>query len=616
MLRKIMIFVMVIVAVSALAQAPDTLWTRTFGNPYYTDMGNCVSATTDGGYIITGWTSDGIAPDLYLVKTDSIGNEEWSRAFGGESNDEGHSVQQTSDGGYIVVGQTVSFGAGQNDIWLIKTDHLGNEEWNQTFGGGDAEKGRSVQQTSDGGFIITGTTYTFGTGEGDVWLIKTDQSGNEEWSRTFGGSSVDDGECVQLTSDGGYIVVGMNYSFGFPNCDVWLIKTDDSGNEEWSQTYGGTGSDIGFSVQQTNDDGYIIAGQTWSFGAGESDVWLVKTDESGEEQWNRAFGGEEHDWGKSVVQTSDFGYIITGTTESFGAGWYDVYVFKTDSEGNLEWERTFGGSSQGEGKSVLQNGDTEYIIVGFEQSSPQNDIWMICLEGMPLEIELLPLYEPIFISPWGGDFGYYLQLSSWVDYEQIFDLWIDILLPDSTMFGPAILREDVTFQPMNHLSRLMIQEIPESATIGRYTYYGHVGDYSTQEIWHEDSFTFIKVDYDVGSSGEQISSWNLSGWEDPETLTGEPEEILPTEFALLGAYPNPFNPTTTIRFALPVASRVRLDVFDINGCRVGVGLAPTRQYPSGAHELTFDGSHLSSGIYIYRLQAADYQASGKMALIK
>ncbi len=206
----------------------------------------------------------------------------WERTFGGKKSDAGYSVQQTSDGGFILVGMTESFGAGYQDLWLIKTDAEGQMIWQRTFGGSEGDVGLSVQQTSDGGFILLGGTVSFGAGEtSDFWLIKTDAEGQMVWQRTFGGNDWDIGVSFQQTSDGGFILLGGTESFGAGDYDFWLIKTDAEGQMVWQRTFGGSNWDVGLSVQQTSDGGFILLGETRSFGAGETDLWLIKTDAEG-----------------------------------------------------------------------------------------------------------------------------------------------------------------------------------------------------------------------------------------------------------------------------------------------------------------------------------------------
>ena len=218
---------------------------------------------------------------LILLCLPMIGfGQGWETTFGGTLIDMGSSVQQTTDGGYNITGYTYSAFPGSENVHLIKTDENGIEQWTKTFGGASHNSGWSVQQTTDGGYIIAGGTNDFGFG--DVYLIKTNGSGVEQWSKTFGGTDTDWGYSVQQTTDGGYIITGRTESFGNGGLDVYLIKTDGSGIEQWSKTFGGTGSDEGWSVQQTTDGGYIIAGMTNAFGNINHEVYLIKTDGS----WN------------------------------------------------------------------------------------------------------------------------------------------------------------------------------------------------------------------------------------------------------------------------------------------------------------------------------------------
>ncbi|MCK4521711.1 MAG: hypothetical protein KAU20_03990 [Nanoarchaeota archaeon] len=369
--------------------SPDVEWNKTFGGSS-DDRAYSVQQTSDNGYIIAGYTKSSAAgdEDFWLVKTDLNGNQEWSKTFGGSSHDYAYSVQQTSDNGYIVAGATNSFGAGICDFWLVKTDLNGNQEWSKTFGGSSHDYARSIQQTNDNGYIVAGYTFSFARGS-DFWLIKTDLNGNQEWSKTSGRSGYDHAYSVQQTSDNGYIVAGDTYSFA-GSYDFWLIKTDVNGNQEWSKTFGGSSDDRAYSVQQTSDNGYIVAGHTKSFGAGDEDFWLIKTDLNGNQEWSKTFGGSDSDYAESVQQTSDNGYIVAGYTKSFGAGSSDFWLIKTDLNGNQEWSKTFGGSSNDYAYSIQQTSDNGYIVAGYTGSFGVDyyDFWLIKLKGSICETML------------------------------------------------------------------------------------------------------------------------------------------------------------------------------------------------------------------------------------
>jgi hypothetical protein len=332
------------------------------------DYGYTVNLTSDGGYILSGVTSSFGAGngDVYLIKTDANGDTLWSRTYGGTNADEGHSVQQTVDGGYIIAGYTSSFGS---RAYVIKTDANGNTLWTKTYGGSVVDFIVSVQQTSDNGFILAGYTMSFGAGSFDVYLIKTDANGNISWTKTYGGINNDYASAVRQTSDGGYIIAGYSNSFGTnANYDVYLIKTDGNGNPAWSKIYGGSGQDRGYDVRQTTDGGYIVAGYTDSFGSGGNDVYLVKTDAGGSLVWSETFGGAGNDFGYAVEQTSDHGYIVAGNTTGFGLAFPDVYLIKTDSTGIVTMSKTYGGGADDEAYSVRQTSDGGYLVGGYSNS--------------------------------------------------------------------------------------------------------------------------------------------------------------------------------------------------------------------------------------------------------
>ena len=353
---------------------------KTYGGWSY-DSATSVQQTSDGGYIVAGSTTSFGAGkrDIFLIKTDAEGNIIWAKTYGGTEDEFASSVQQTSDGGYIVAGWTNSFGTGSYDFLLIKTDANGNIIWAKTYGGTDDDRAFSVQQTSDGGYIVAGSTWSFDAVVYDAFLIKTDANGNIQWAKTYEVIALDNALSVQQTSDGGYIVAGYTITISGVGADIFLIKTDEKGNIQWAKTYGGTSYDYATSVQQTSDGGYIMAGGTYSFGVGGRDLFLIKTDANGNISWAKTYGGTDDDLASSVQQTSDGGYIVAGTTWSFGAGGYDIFLIKTDAKGNIQWAKTYGGTSYDYATSVQQTSDGGYILASTTISfgAGERDIFLI-----------------------------------------------------------------------------------------------------------------------------------------------------------------------------------------------------------------------------------------------
>ena len=373
-------------------------WSKTFGTQYKHDWAESVQQTSDGGYILVGRTGAKSASrsDVLIIKADANGNEQWNSTYGGREHDSAHSVKQTSDGGYVIAGFTNSFGAGNSDVWLFKVDPNGNQQWSKTFGGTKSDGAFTVQLTSDGGYIVAGCTYSHGAASDDVLLIKTDSHGNKQWDRTFGGTGTDIAYSVQQTFDKGYILTGFTFSYGAGSNDFWLIKTDANGNLEWDKTFGGTGDDRAYSVQQTSDGGYILVGFTGSYGSGRSGAWLIKTNKQGNEQWNKTFGGGS---AESAKQTSDGGYILAGNVNK------DAWLIKTDEIGNEQWNKTFGGTKPGTvfgihstASSVQQTSDGGFILAGTTNlyGPGDDDIWLIKIVAEPSTLPGVSGFEALF----------------------------------------------------------------------------------------------------------------------------------------------------------------------------------------------------------------------------
>ena len=368
------------------SEPPATQWNKTYGGAG-SDSASTVVQTCDGGYAIAGCTRSFGAGwgDFWLVKTDASGNVEWSKTYGGTDMDVARSLVQTVDGGYAIAGLTQSFGAGSWDFWLVKTDTDGAILWSRTYGGPGNDRAWFVQQTGDGGYMVGGITTSFGAGS--FWLVKTNSTGHVEWNRAYGGT----GEAYsgQQTRDGGYIMAGIG------GRDFQLVKTNSTGYMEWSRTYGGPGGETATSVKQTSDGGYIVAGGTNSFGAGLYDFWLVKTDSDGNMLWNKTYGGTDDEMAGSVVQTCDGGYIVAGTvyTEPPGISG-DIWLVKTDADGTMQWNKTYGGAGEESGQSVEQTSDGGYIVAGRTDSfgAGNGDFWLIKLAppGIPATVDIDP----------------------------------------------------------------------------------------------------------------------------------------------------------------------------------------------------------------------------------
>jgi len=374
-----------------------TAWSKTYGGTG-DDVGTGETVqTSDGGYAVSGDTNSYGAGgfDYWLFKTDADGNMEWNQTYGGALDETIHDMCQTSDGGYAMSGTTESFGAGGTDAYLVKTDADGNLEWNMTYGGAGDENGRTIVQTADGGYTITGHTDSYGAGGFDAWLIKIDASGNMEWNMTYGGTGEEDLDNVVQTGDGGYLFAGQTDSFGAGGVDGWLVKTNASGNMLWNQTYGGTGIDITYTIALSGDGGYGLTGFSNSFGGYK--IYFVKTDEDGNMLWNKTYATKQAEIGIHGILTSDEGYAIVGWNYANGQ---DFVLYKIDAAGDLDWNMSYGGTGLDNGYAVLEASDGGYVLTGTTQSfgAGGSDVWLVKVDESGVIPESFTIVVVVLLS--------------------------------------------------------------------------------------------------------------------------------------------------------------------------------------------------------------------------
>ena len=352
---------------------PAVDWSLTLGGEG-DDLAHAIIQTSDGGYLVAGETgsSGSGGQDAWLIKIGADGAEEWSKTYGGPEDDIAYDVQQTADDGFIIAAKTHSFGdaaASQSDFWLVKTDSSGAIEWRRSYdrvdlseetGPTGSEVPHAVRQTSDSGFIVAGSTNK--GRQQDAWLVKTSADGSVEWDREFGGELDDNAYGVLEAAGGGFVFVGKTDSLGAGGSDYWLVKTGESGAEEWSATFGGPYGDEARAVVQAADGGYVLGGFSWSFGTGLSDYWLVKTDSSGQREWDRSYGRVPRETAHALQQTSDGGFLLAGLSKSFPGGDH-FWLVGTGDTGVEQWSQAYGGP--GGARSIQQTTDGGYILAGW-----------------------------------------------------------------------------------------------------------------------------------------------------------------------------------------------------------------------------------------------------------
>jgi hypothetical protein len=472
------------------------------------------------------------------IPAGSLPQKTFEKTFGGPYYDAGNSVLQTQDNGYLIIGTSRYYNPNVNSLYLVKTDIYGDTIWTKVYGGDANTSGTFIQVTSDSGYIVLGATNSYGAGSEDVYLLKINTDGDTLWTKTFGGPGIDYGHCVRQTEDQGYIIAGHTNSYGSGLNDIYLIKTDILGDTLWTKSIGGSDYEWCKNIQQTSDMGYILVGDTKSSGKGDNDVYLIKTDASGDTMWTRTYGGSNYDRGYSLVQTPE-GYIIAAGTESFGAGKRDLYIIGTNSAGDTLWTKILGGPEYDNASFIQKTDDGNYIIAGETGSFGDTEIDLFLVK----------------IDPAGNV------------------LW-------TRTFGGAGYDRGSCVQQTND---------------GGYIITGSSYSYSVQD---DSDIYLVKTD-----SGGYLTQIADDRW---------PDRLL--DFKLAGNFPNPFREATTFSYQVFQPSRIKLEIFALDGSLLMQIF--DKYHLSGEYQVKWHPGNLDDGCYFYRLRSNADEITGKMILTR
>ncbi|MBD3180881.1 T9SS type A sorting domain-containing protein, partial [Candidatus Poribacteria bacterium] len=548
------------------------------------------------------------------------------------------SIQQTRDGGYVVAGHTQSFGAGRYDPWILKLDKNGKVLWQKSYGGGYDDYAYSIQQTSDGGYVIAGNTYSFGAGSRNFWVLKLNSIGNIVWQKTYGGSKFDHAESIYQTNDGGYVVAGRTDSFGAGNYDFWVLKLDSIGNIVWQKTYGGSSFDHASSIQQTSDGGYVVAGWSFFLGAGNYDFWVLKLDNNGNMLWQKAYDSSDsdsdHDYAESIQQTSDGGYVVAGWTDPPGAGnpfSFDILVLKLDRRGNIP------------GCNLMRNTecfiiDTMVTPINTAVSAQNTSLTSISTNVQPQDtdaiVNVLCRYEedngcPIKIIY--ADAGAHDELYTFRDEQMASIAAGQDLINLYYKHSPEV----VNILMQNHWLALRSAFVLHDIMPGI--------RYITGNRWHSwdiymTSYRISRIQRlfnDISEEGSQELADTMSiladeldkyrwqriskVWAD---FTDASPQKLPDATMLYQNYPNPFNPETWIPYQLQKDADVNISIYDISGKLIRtleLGHKPAGYYLDNISSAYWDGRNsagelAASGIYFYTISTGEFIDTKKMII--
>ncbi len=380
------LFILLFLMMFSLAQIPkvkaDTsfnYWVKTYGGSG-DDRITDIKVLPDGSMIMVGSTTSFGAGDrdVWVLRLDKNGNVKWQKTYGGSKRDWASAVALAPNGDVIVAGVTDSFGAGGDDVWVLRLDANGNVKWQKTYGGSKWDEANAVALAPNGDIIVAGHTGSFGASWYDVWVLRLDENGNVKWQKTYGGSDWDKANAVAVAKNGDIIVAGQT---GSSYSNIWVLRLDENGNVKWQKTYGRSSGDVANSVAITPNGDIIVAGETYGFGGDGKDAWILRLDSKGNVKWQKIYGGRYWDEAYAVAIAPNGDVIIAGSTGRSGAGDSDVWVLRLDSEGNVKWQKTYGGGSDDEANAVALAPNGDIIVAGYTYSfgAGRSDVWVLRL---------------------------------------------------------------------------------------------------------------------------------------------------------------------------------------------------------------------------------------------
>ncbi len=626
------------------AQHPEMSWSNLFGDPDNPQAGFTVLETIDGGYIIAGTRNivDSLDHnDVYILRLDSEGNELWNKTYGGDYSVSGNSICQANDGGFLIAGSIKFVSGAVADAWILKISADGDSLWSNSFGGSSADGASCIRPTSDNGFIVTGFNSIPLTGVGDqVYLVKLDSSGQEDWNKTYGDKYQNYGNWVEETSDGGFIIAGKTYRSYSGNADWLVLKTDAEGDSLWSYLYGMQKDDVAYRVIENRADGnYLVAGNlTVVVNMADKDYYYYPfgvdcLDKDGNLLWQEIYGLYKPHLMNGASLTHE-GHLMVGGT-NFDPDWThsDIFLYEIDAgNGDSLWMDTFGDYVNEQTSSLSQTSDFGYVISGKAGNPPANKlVYVLRLDHSNATTSLIQRNADIgleLIAPESED-----QLSMICEQDMLYGVTVtldtlrhpsvgdlEIILEHSGT--SAILANQPTNSGADFIGTIFFDGASRPVSSGNAPYTGFFKPVEALSVFDgmdpNGDWTLRIIDHAAGGTKKSeekiLDTWGLKLLVDKAEGTFIAGLEAGDNFILKPNYPNPFKDQTSIDFVLAEPSFVRLSIFDAGGRLVEELI--NRDYSAGEHQLVWKTERQSPGSYFIRLETGKHLEYRKILLVR